>query len=55
MAGGRFDEAVYADARRLQELRERADYDARDPTPEQATGAVADATRFVDAVEQLLG
>jgi uncharacterized protein (UPF0332 family) len=54
VASGEFEDDLYAAVRRLQELRERADYDARDPTPEEATGAVSDAKRFVNAVEQLL-
>lgn len=55
VAGGPFDRGLYAAARRLQELRERADYDAGDPAAEEATGAVSDATRFVAAVGELLG
>lgn len=55
VARGEFDRDLYASARRLQEVRERADYDAADPTPEEATAAVSDATRFVAAVEELLG
>lgn len=54
VAPGVFDRDLYASARRLQELRERADYDAGDPAPDEATAAVADARRFVDAVDDLL-
>ncbi len=52
---GRFDAELLAAARRAQERREAADYDAWLAPLEQAGAIVADAERFVLAVAQLLG
>jgi uncharacterized protein (UPF0332 family) len=55
VAPGRFDARVFAEARRVQEVREAADYDAREVPEEQARAIVAAAEAFVDRVEAMLG
>jgi uncharacterized protein (UPF0332 family) len=54
VSAGRFDSALFAAARRIQELREAADYDAREISREQAAAIVIDAERFVAAVAAML-
>jgi uncharacterized protein (UPF0332 family) len=55
VASGRFDAELLAEARRIQELREAADYDAREIPSEQAEEIVSAAARFVTTVGALLG
>jgi uncharacterized protein (UPF0332 family) len=52
---GRFDSGVFAAARRIQEFREAADYDAREISREQAHAIIVDGEKFVAAVVELLG
>jgi uncharacterized protein (UPF0332 family) len=52
---GRFDSKLLAEMRRVQELREAADYDARELTRDQAEDIVTEAERFVAAVAAMLG
>jgi uncharacterized protein (UPF0332 family) len=54
VSAGRFDAGLSAAARRIQELREAADYDAREISREQAAAIVLDAERFVAAVAAML-
>ena len=51
---GRFDRELAARATAAQEVREDADYRAAPPTPEAAERTLADADRFVSAVERML-
>ena len=50
VSAGRFDSGLFAAARRIQELREAADYDAREISSEQARPIVDDAESFVARV-----
>jgi uncharacterized protein (UPF0332 family) len=50
----RLDSGLAAAARQLQDVREGADYEAREPSAQDAADAIADAERFVDAVDALL-
>ena len=52
---GRFDSQLFAEARRVQELREATDYDAREIPDEQAREIVAAAESFVSGVAAMLG
>ena len=52
---GRFDSRLLVAARRVQELREAADYDAREIPGKHAQTLVSDAERFVTRVAELLG
>jgi uncharacterized protein (UPF0332 family) len=52
---GRFDSELFAAARRIQELREAADYDAREISKEQAEAIIGEGERFVAAVAAMLG
>lgn len=52
---GRIDSGLLSAARRIQELRESADYDARDISEDQARAIVSDAERFVAEVVRILG
>jgi uncharacterized protein (UPF0332 family) len=52
---GRLDSGLFAAARRIQELREAADYDARDISADQARAVVVDAESFVAEVVTILG
>jgi uncharacterized protein (UPF0332 family) len=54
VSAGRFDSELFVTARRIQELREAADYDAREITKEQAAAIVVDAERFIAAVAVML-
>ncbi len=51
---GRVERELVVDAREAQELREAADYDAREVAPGQAETVVAQAERFVTAIAALL-
>jgi uncharacterized protein (UPF0332 family) len=51
---GRFDSGLAAAARQMQDVREGADYEAQEPSAEEAAAVIADAERFVEAVETLL-
>lgn len=50
----RFDPELYAAARRIQELREAGDYDAREISVEQAQAVVTDVESFVGGVVEML-
>lgn len=50
----RFDSGLVAAARRIQEVREAADYDARDVASDQAQALVIDAETFVARVAAML-
>jgi uncharacterized protein (UPF0332 family) len=50
VSAGRFDQRLLAPVRRIQELREAAEYDARDITAEQAETLLADAGAFIDGI-----
>lgn len=52
---GRVDSSLFDATRRIQELREAADYDAREVAEEQARAIVSDAERFVAAIAETLG
>jgi uncharacterized protein (UPF0332 family) len=52
---GRFDPELLVEARRIQELREAADYDAREISRERADAIVTDAEQFVAGVAAMLG
>lgn len=54
VSGGRFDSGLFAAARRIQELREAADYDAREISKDQAGAIVIDAETFVARVAAML-
>lgn len=49
-----FDSQLFAAARRLQELREAADYDARAVSQREAQALIADAESFVAGVAAIL-
>ncbi len=51
---GRFDSGLFAAARRIQELREAADYDAREISSEQAQAIIIDGESFVAGVAAIL-
>jgi uncharacterized protein (UPF0332 family) len=51
---GRFDRELFALGPKTQELREAADYHARDPAAGRAEAVVGDSERFVAAVVELL-
>ena len=51
----RFDRELFAGARRLQELRKAADYDARQLSDDEAEALVNEAERSVAAVAAMLG
>lgn len=51
---GRFDPDLAAAARQMQDIRESADYEAQEPSGEDAVAVMADAERFLAAVEKLL-
>jgi uncharacterized protein (UPF0332 family) len=51
---GRFDAGLVRAARRVQEVREASDYDARDVSGEEADTIIGDAERFVEAVARML-
>jgi uncharacterized protein (UPF0332 family) len=51
---GRFDPELLAEARRVQELREAADYDAREISRERAEAIATDAERFVEGIAAML-
>jgi uncharacterized protein (UPF0332 family) len=55
VATGEFDQELSALARRAKTARERGDYEAAPPTSEEASGYVDGATRFLAAVEAMLG
>ena len=50
----RFEPELFARARRLQELREASDYDAREVSRDEAEASVTEAERFVAAVAAML-
>jgi uncharacterized protein (UPF0332 family) len=52
---GRFDQSLLSAARRKQEPRERADYDARRFSREEAAETVELAERFLAGVTELIG
>lgn len=54
VSGGSFDPRLLAAARRTQELREAADYDAREISAERAQAVVGDAESFVARVAAML-
>jgi uncharacterized protein (UPF0332 family) len=54
VATGRFDADLARGARRMQEIREGGDYDARSISPDEARGILTDADAFVAAIENLL-
>ncbi len=51
---GRFPNELSAPVKKIRERREQADYEARNPTEEQAAEAVEHAERFVAAIERML-
>ena len=55
VASGEFDHELSRLAGRAKEARERGDYDAAPPTPEEAATFLAGAAEFVAAIERLLG
>jgi len=55
VATGRFDPALFADARKIQRPREAADYDAIPIAADEAREIVELAGRFVSGVEGMLG
>lgn len=55
MATGEFDRELSALAGRVKEARERGDYDAAPPSPEEAADFLSGAADFVAAIERLLG
>lgn len=55
MATGEFDRGLSGLAGRVKEARERGDYDAAPPSPEEAADFLEGAAKFVAAVERLLG
>lgn len=55
VATGLFEDALLAEARRIQRLREGGDYDARQVSKLEAAAALEHAGGFVRAIEQLLG
>jgi uncharacterized protein (UPF0332 family) len=55
VATGEFDRGLSGLAGRVKEARERGDYDAAPPSPEEAADFLEGAAKFVAAVERLLG
>jgi len=55
VASGEFDRELSGLASRAKEARERGDYDAAPPSPEEAAEFLAGAGDFVGAVERMLG
>lgn len=55
VATGEFDRELSALAGRVKEARERGDYDAAPPSPEEAADFLSGAADFVAAIERLLG
>jgi uncharacterized protein (UPF0332 family) len=55
VATGEFDRELSSLAGRVKEARERGDYDAAPPSPEEAADFLAGAADFVAAIERLLG
>jgi uncharacterized protein (UPF0332 family) len=55
VATGEFDRELSSLAGRVKEARERGDYDAAPPSPEEAAYLLAGAPDFVAAIERLLG
>ena len=54
VATARFDRELFAQVRRVQELREAAAYDARELSRDEAAAIVTEAERFVAAVAAML-
>ncbi|HEX3734480.1 MAG TPA: HEPN domain-containing protein [Solirubrobacterales bacterium] len=54
VATGEFDQELSALARRAKDARERGDYEAMSPTPEEAAEYVTGAGDFIIAIEQML-
>lgn len=54
VSAGRFDSELFAGVRRIQELREAADYDAREISDEQAQAILFDVERFVAEIARVL-
>lgn len=54
VSAGGFDPDLARAARKLADLREKSDYDARLISPEEASDGVEVAARFLDAVDTLL-
>jgi uncharacterized protein (UPF0332 family) len=54
VSSGRFDSGLFATARRIQELREAADYDAREVSSEQAQAIISDGESFLAGVAAIL-
>lgn len=55
VATGEFDRELSRLAGRVKEARERGDYDAAPPSPEEAEDFLVGAADFVSAVERMLG
>jgi uncharacterized protein (UPF0332 family) len=55
VSSGRFDPELLAAARRIQDVREASDYDAREVSSEEAGAIIADAEAFVAGVAEILG
>jgi uncharacterized protein (UPF0332 family) len=55
VASGEFDRELSGLAGRVKEARERGDYDAAPPSPEEAADFLSGAADFVAAIERLLG
>ncbi len=55
VATGEFDRELSSLAGRVKEARERGDYDAAPPSPEEASDFLDGASEFVAAIERLLG
>jgi uncharacterized protein (UPF0332 family) len=51
----RFDAALTSEARKIQELRELSDYEAKRPSMDEAEHVVDVAEGFVEAVAELIG
>ena len=49
----RFDSELAGTARQMQDVREGADYEAREPTEKEASAVIRDAGRSLEAVEKL--
>lgn len=54
VGSGQFDPHLAAAARQMQDVREGADYEAREPSHDEAAATIADAERFVEAVGTLI-
>jgi uncharacterized protein (UPF0332 family) len=55
VATGEFDRELSGLAGRVKEARERGDYDAAPPSPEEAADFLSGAADFLAAIERLLG